>query len=87
MMMMMMMMMMMIMKSRRKEVDEDDKKKGGHEKETRLKESQPTCRRPRSTLPASVNTWRPTVAKLIHSDRLCTIKGFLYYPYSDRERN
>ena len=31
---------------RRKEVDEDDKKKGGHEKETRLKESQPTCRRP-----------------------------------------
>ena len=70
-------MMRMIMKSRRKEVDEDDKKKG-------------VCvcvRRPRSTLPASVNTWRPTIAKLIHSDRLCTIKAFLYYPYSDRERN
>ena len=84
----MIMMMMMIMKSRRKEVDEDDKKKGGHEEEeTRLKESQPTCRRPCSTLPASVNTWRPTIAKLIHSDRLCAFKAFLYYPYSDRERN
>ena len=86
--MMMMMMMIMIMKSRRNEVDEDDKKKGGHEEEeTRLKESQPTCRRPRNTLPASVNTWRPTIAKLIHSDRLCTIKAFLYYPYSDCERS
>ena len=86
---MMMMMMMMMMKSRRKEVDEDDKKKGGHEEEeeTRLKESKPTCRRPRSTLPASVNTWRPTIARLIHSDRLCAIKAFLYYPYSDCERN
>ena len=81
-------MMMMMMKSRRKEVDEDDQKKGGLEKEeTRLKESQPTCRRPRSTLPASVNTWRPTIAKLVHSDRLCAIKEFLYYPYSDHERN
>ena len=85
---MMMMMMMMIMKSRRKEVDEDDKKKGGHEEEeTRLKESQPTCRRPRSTLPANVNTWRPTIVKLIHSDRLCATRTFLYYPYSDCERN
>ena len=48
--------------------------------------------RKNSSLPADdhaalVNTWRPTIAKLIHSDRLCNIKAFLYYPYSDRERN
>ena len=67
-------MMMMITKSRRKEVDEDDKKKGGHEKEeTRLKESQPTCRRPRSTLPASVNTWRPTIANDCAPSERCFI--------------
>ena len=84
---MMMMTMMMKMNSRRMEMNEDGKKrkkKGGHEdEETRLKESQPTSRRPRSTLPASVNKWRPTISKLIHSDRLCAIKAFLYYPYSD----
>ena len=85
-----MMTMMMMMKSRRMEMDEDgkEKKEGGHEEEeTRLKESQPTCRRPRSTLPASVNTWRPTIGKLIHCDRLCAIRALLYYSYYDCERN
>ena len=79
---MMMMTMMMKMNSRRMEMNEDGKKKkgkkGGHEdEETRLKESQPTCRRPRSTLPAIVNTWRPTIAKLIHCDRLFAIRALL----------
>ena len=76
-----MMMTMMMMKSTLKEMDEDDRKEGGdEEEETRLKESQPTCRRPRSTLPVNVNTWRPPIAKLIHCDRLCAIKALLYYP-------
>ena len=84
----MMMTMMMMMKSRRMEMDEDEKKKGaGDEEETRLKESQPTCRRPRSTFPATVNTWRPAIAELIHYDRLYAIKALLCYSYSDCERN
>ena len=75
----MMMTMMMKMNSRRMEMNEDGKKKGEKKEETRLKESQPTCRRPRSTLPAIVNTWRPTIAKLIHCDRLFAIRALLYY--------
>ena len=83
----MMMTMMMKMNSRRMEIDEDGeknkkkgkKKEGGYEdEETRLKESQPTCRRPRNTLPASVNTWRPTIGKLIHCDWLFAIGALLY---------
>ena len=42
---------------------------------------------PPSTLPASVNTWRPTIAKLIDCDRLYAIRALLYYSYSDCERN
>ena len=81
---MMMMTMMMMMESRRMEMDEDEKKKeGGHEEEeTRLKESQPTCRRPRSTFPASVNTRRPAFAKLIHCHRLCAIRALVYTSHS-----
>ena len=70
----MLMTMMMMMESRRREMDEDEKKKegGDEEEETRLKESQPTCRRPRSTF---------------HCHRLCVIRAFLYYSNSDCERN
>ena len=42
---------------------------------------------PPSTLPASVNTWRPTIAKLIDCDRLYAIRALLYYSYSVREIN
>ena len=66
----------------------EKKKEGRHEEEeTRLKESQPTCRRPRSNLPASVNMWRPTIGRLIHCDRLFAIRALLYCSYSDCERN
>ena len=67
----MLMTMMMMMESRR-EMDEDEKKKEGGDEETRLKESQPTCRRPRSTF---------------HYHRLCVIRALLYYSNSDCERN
>ena len=70
-------------------MEKKKKNESGHEEEEedRLKESQPTCRRPRSTLPASVNTWRPTIGRLIHCDRLFAIRSLLYCSYSDCERN
>ena len=42
---------------------------------------------PPRTLPADVNTWRPTIAKLFDCDRLYAIRALLYYSYSDCERN